>query len=401
MKRCFLFKYVGLVLNLFMIYQAQGQPLGAKLKAYRVDISLNSNSIQTLARDGVGYLWVGSQRGWGRYSAAGLEVYNQLRADIMDDYALAMHADSREDGGMWIGTEQGGLLFFDPELDGFRSFSLDSSGYSGPSSVYVQDLASTIDGSLWVATLGSGLFRYDSRSNALDTFRHSEPLLNTSLLSDSVTVLLASRSDSSSLWVGTTSGVSVFSMKGEMFEPIVSYEADDVIKPLGSVRILFESLNTIWCVTTDNEFLRFNKNRNVFEVTAFIPASMGEILVVEPSHEYPGIIWIGTRERGAFAYDLVSGKITPIQIDTRNSDGLRAEIVQAILEDDQGIVWIGTYNGLYKINLRAIHFGDTTRRISNGVMSLYQSRVATDPLWVGTYFKGLVRTQANGIIEQT
>ena len=97
-------------------------------------------------------------------------------------------------------------------------------------------------------------------------------------------------------------------------------------------------------------------------------------------------LWIGS----AFGVGVLNRETGKYIIDNKNKDLL----VRSILQDQDGIVWVGTSQGLYWFDELAktfIRFKDETSFIQNtyetGVMSLYEDR--SGAFWVGTLGKGI------------
>jgi len=58
-------------------------------------------------------------------------------------------------------------------------------------------------------------------------------------------------------------------------------------------------------------------------------------------------IWIGTYGKGVFVFDYKRRMVTPIVPPLHNS----FKVVYSIIEDDNGLIWMGTNNGLYSYNM--------------------------------------------------
>ncbi|MCA1758226.1 MAG: hypothetical protein LC658_00515, partial [Bacteroidales bacterium] len=179
------------------------------------------------------------------------------------------------------------------------------------------------------------MFDYDSKS-----FSH----FNASLDSGSITsneIIAISGNKSGDLWIGTwNGGLNSVKTNETAFRTIT--DSND------------EQIKHIWSLTND-------------------------------SNEK---IWIGTFGYGLFCLDIKSKKIQSVQLNEINSvDG--DKVVWTIYEDNFQDKWIGTNNGLYKLNKNGNliqHFqhseDDQTSLLSNKIVSIYQSKSGI--LWIGT-----------------
>ena len=110
-----------------------------------------------------------------------------------------------------------------------------------------------------------------------------------------------------------------------------------------------------------------------------------------------GILWIGTFGAGLNRYDPRTGKFTRYRNQPSDPASLALDIVRVLLEDRRGRLWVGTQGGgvdrLDRATGRFEHFRadrDDPRALADGdVRALYEDRAGT--LWVGTAAGGLHR----------
>ena len=107
--------------------------------------------------------------------------------------------------------------------------------------------------------------------------------------------------------------------------------------------------------------------------------SENRVFSILESHD--GIIWLGTSD-GLNAYNRTTGKIT---IYTK-SNGLPGNSISSILEDNEGCLWIGTDNGLSKFNRKKGIFINYTKR--NGLKDLEFVQNVTSKSKKGTLYFG-------------
>ena len=75
-----------------------------------------------------------------------------------------------------------------------------------------------------------------------------------------------------------------------------------------------------------------------------------------------------------------------------HDEGLGSLVVQNILQDSQGFLWVATQNGIYRFDgKRSVRYGTAEGLPSNFVNCIFQSQDGT--LWAGTFAAGaLLRT---------
>jgi DNA-binding NtrC family response regulator/ligand-binding sensor domain-containing protein len=102
-----------------------------------------------------------------------------------------------------------------------------------------------------------------------------------------------------------------------------------------------------------------------------------------------GNLWIGAGDDGLVRYHPRTDKFERSKFDPHNPESLAGKTVFVILEDSQGVIWIGTNRGLYRYTQQRDHLSvyrhdphDTTSISSDYVYALCEDRTGT--LWIGT-----------------
>ncbi len=196
-----------------------------------------------------------------------------------------------------------------------------------------------------------------------------------SLSHDAIWALL---SDSSGrLWVGTDEGLNFFHHDTRTFEQL---QLGDSEQP--RIHYLHEDMNgDIWVGSSDGLY-RLNTAQVPIAVEFFplIPSGV-RALERKSSQE----IWIGTERHGLFVVNVDTGTV----LESERSKALPDQHIRDLLQDQQGNLWIGTYNG------GLVRFGVDGDRVSQfssraGAQSLASNRVRTlfedrdGRVWIGT-----------------
>jgi diguanylate cyclase (GGDEF)-like protein len=156
--------------------------------------SLSHNNILDIKEDNLGNLWVATQSGINRFYENGkFERFYPFQNDD-GSQGLVTKIAVDPDNKLWLGTEQNGLLSFDPKTQKTRQFLKQSNNHSLPSN-YIRSLLIDNTGQLWVGT-GGGVSIYQFKD---DRFLR----INNERLNGNVVSLFQDRNEV--IWLGTWS----------------------------------------------------------------------------------------------------------------------------------------------------------------------------------------------------
>jgi ligand-binding sensor domain-containing protein/signal transduction histidine kinase/CheY-like chemotaxis protein len=271
--------------------------------------------VEAMLVDRLGTLWVGSTgRGLLRLAhgqrstlEAGRGLQNNTVASLLED----------SEGSVWIGAAEGGLhrLKDAPFTPMGRPEGLP---HDMVSSIY-----EAVDGSLWFASLESGVTRW--HAGKMTTYTTRDGLIHDRVRS------IAPGQDGS-LWFSTQTGVSRFH-EGH-FTSLGTQQG----LPPGHVRAVYEDPEgTLWAGTLEG-LARWNGQR--FELLTRQHGLPGHDVTLLHKRRAGGF-WVGTGG-GGLAY-FIHGRPTTISFE---GQPIFSEL-QALHEEPNGTLWIGTDEGLY------------------------------------------------------
>jgi DNA-binding CsgD family transcriptional regulator len=248
---------------------------------------------------------------------------------------------------IWIGTEYG-LNKLDLRKKEISHYISDPSDPLSLSCNIIMGIYEDQFGTLWITTYGGGLNKFDRTKGQFIHFKHDPNNLE-SISNDYAGAVYEDRSGN--LWIGTLYGLNIYDRKQGIF---IQYKNNpDNTSSIGGnfISVIYEDQKEIiWVGTVGAGLNRFNRKDNSFMQYKNDPLNPESIsdnnihCILEDKEEY-GILWIGTRNGLNKLY-----RTSDTFIHYKKKDGLANNIVQGILQDNQGNLWISTINGLSKFN---------------------------------------------------
>lgn len=313
--------------------------------------SLISNQVFDILQDERGVIWVATREGISLLQP-GSTQFSHLRKDRNDSASLNNNVVTAlyEDRGavMWVGTFGGGVNRFAPFANKFQRYTQRPGDLSSLSDSTVFAISQTPDGTIWIGTLSGGLNRLERESGRMRYYYHL-PNNPESIASNDIRALFTDHTGT--LWIGTANaGV-------DRFDPVTNSFIHYMLDPQ-------------------------NRNQTAqYSITTFFEDSQMRL-------------WVGTRGYGFHRFEPESQTFVRYTLPSANNS---AQLIRSIREDENGYLWIATYDGVFVFDprteqfVRQYHAGDRQNGSlsSNTVLSMYLQDEET--AWFGTWSGGLNR----------
>ncbi|MEM0962183.1 MAG: two-component regulator propeller domain-containing protein [Bacteroidota bacterium] len=399
--------------------------------------------VHVLATGDDGALWTGGSSGLSHYDPA-TDTFTHILRDPADSASpllptvTALHRDRA--GQVWAGTRSEGLFRFDPQSQEMAHYPSDPERPGAIGNPWVLSLVEDHDGAIWAGTNGAGLHRYDSRTDAFDrfTFDPSDPQ---SIRDDNVLNLLVTRDGV--LWVGTYGGLA-------RRYPLSQVVAREAVRPGDATSLSSNDVTAfaegpdgvVWVGTSGGGLNRRDPAAGSFShvvVDPSAPSTLGSERVFDVAVDAGGAVWASTYaglyrgEPGGRPFerflapedeagigvifplaeangDVWGGGTGVLAIDaaTMRTDryplSSRFERVsidaRELLLDPEGDVWVGTYEGLFRLDPEArawarVPLDPEEERFNSRPEITGLARTASGAVWVGTG-DGLYRLEGEG-----
>ena len=357
------------------------------------DGAVKDNRIPLL-EDRTGLIWIGSTRGLACFNPL-TEKFTYFHHDpkdlnsLCDDNITALY--EAKDGNLWIGTSNG-LNLYEKKLNVMKVIMKDRLHGQSLSSQFIHAITGDPSGNIWVGTEGGGLNRISrSKEGTISIENYTNELHG--LSHNIVFSLWVDRSEN--LWIGTLQGLSKTDLKPRKFNLYRTSDTPTPINLLGNViaSIYKDDDGLLW-VGNWGQGLNI-VNRKTGKVMHFSSKHTGNFYI--PNDFVHAIfrdagknIWIGTRD-GILVYDRARNSFTRFRefFHGKNLPDLSNMRIYMIIRSRDNSYWIGTQNGLYRVNLYKDEIeifnvqGPAQQRISgNQIFCLLEDRDGL--IWIAT-----------------
>lgn len=307
--------------------------------------------------DAEGNIWMGSTKGLAAFSQQThafrlISFQDETGQAVADVNVTALFAGRR--GKLWVGTSSG-LFSFNP-----ASGSCEKARFAGhspadflPENIFIRSVLEDKSGNLIVGTEGQGLLVVQLLSGEPVTVQ-KYTTENSEIGHNIVQSLLIDRADN--LWIGTLSGISKADLKSRKFTLYRKSNSPHSLDLLGNViaSLYKDDDGLLWVGNWGQGLNRIDRRTN--SVEHFSTHETGNhrltndfIHVIFRSSD--GRIWLGTRN-GIVVYDRPRNRFVSWNSVYTNAalPDLNQVRIYTIIQDKARNYWIGTQNGLYRVN---------------------------------------------------
>ncbi len=358
---------------------------------------LSHNKVNCIVQDSRGFIWLGTDDGLNRFDGRQFTHFKSVPGDTTTVSGNIIN-DLLEDreGRLWIATADGGISRYDhrlPPQQQFKRYSqLSGNGAPGPLNA-VNTLLEDASGYLWLGTSGRSVLRFEKNNGKIkDITGTAKTILDLCLDKDGI------------IWVGRQGGgiqkinpSTLSSTEDERYRNLYAQ------LPHVTVTALFRDRSGgMWFGSWDKVLYRYNpvtgkeevfkkQNGNSFqddEVRCFV-------------EDNRGWLWMGGKEKGLQLYDKQAGRFYHYTYSAANDGSLSDNRINTIFMDKQGLVWIGTDQGVCVNNPQKQHFWQQflpgTGKEPLTIYDFFENK--DGDVWIGTS-QGIFIQKKDGSIAQ-
>jgi len=326
--------------------------------------SLSDDDVKCFLKDRHNDIWIGTNGGGVNFFQKTNTNFTSVREVIKPNFGLNtafVNAVAREnDGSVWVGTNGGGLNYLDFKNNKSTSYVIES--YDFDKSVnMITALVNQNEQYLFCGTF-NGLFKFNKNSKTFQFISLSRK--DSKERERPITSLLMDNGD---LWVGTNGN----GLKKVMPDGTVEiYMADGTSNSLSDnfITDIINRKDGLW-IATQYGLNYFDKKlkqvTKVFKTGSKNGLSNNSLTVMFTDSK--NRFWIGAESGGVNLFDERKGRFFEIN----RSMGFTDETIKSISEDSEGNIWISDNNLLYKIKTKKL---SPAFRISDFEITSYSSK---------------------------
>jgi len=296
-----------------------------------------------------------------------------------EDAILDIHIQN--DSTLWLATFGGGILKYDLKTETYRSIKLESAFPNNQSKNNFHHISKRDENSLWVTIWSKGLYILDLRSEELKMV--NEKANGTSEIPTALKLL---QGKFGHLWISTYKGLlKVYTEKGFTDYKYLGYPIEDIERDESSKQILVlpeksdrvNIYNEKWKLLRSVKYeskRQFDINileglhnyKQKFYIQGFeglyilnssltkiepVPAffeelnDKGRLSIISSFIDSKGNLWIGTKAKGIYSFDISEEKLTHYSPQLGSSQPHTDRWIFDFYEDNKGNIWFGTEAG--------------------------------------------------------
>lgn len=351
---------------------------------------LTSNSVNSVYRDGRGFVWISTDCGLNRFDGYAIKAFSPYKEDSTTGGSANIGRVWDIDGERLLVSANKSFFIFDKRTEQFSNADsvLATKGVSPLTSVVTVDKNRNI----WIANGHACAIRPSTqaadRQRKVDGFSHA-PITS---FFDRDDKMYAAHSDG---------GISIFSQteSGDWrLEKGIDAPTD---APRGHFDIFTDSQANIWLIPGDSHGLWLRTRSQTAwqkcDDTTPTPLRMPSFIIHNVIEDCEGRIWVASNHGGINIIDLRSGECTEIRSRKNSPRSILSNSISDLYADSQGCVWVGDVKlgisvfgePIYKFKFDNLESAMTPPDFAAQVNCIAED--ANGHQWFGTNDNGLLR----------
>ena len=352
--------------------------------------SISNNIIRNFTQDLDGHLWIATDYGINHFNYK-TNHFERLYNNPTDETSIGGNSVNAlyvtRDNVLWLGLFSKGLNKHAISTSRFEHIKHNPSNENSLSANNVWTIAEKDENHFWIGTDGGGLNLVNLAQKTYRHFKH-DPQNENSLMDDRVWAVL--QYSDTELWIGSyINGVSKLNLKTNQYTHY-RYNKDDPFAVSGDsvVKLFKDKQGRLW-LGTNNGLSRYDRENDRFIrylENAPQPYRLPQFYILNITQDKHGQIWLSTYDDGAIRLNPDTGEYVQYLHDDENQNTIAGDKVLHILEDSSGKIWVSTYgSGISILNLNdgpTIHFNTDDGLANNSIYAIVEDNQGL--FWIST-----------------
>ncbi len=388
-------KLIFLLISFLFSPAALAQQTQIQFSAIDLSNGLSHNQVNTIFKDSKGFIWIGTFSGLNRFDGQHIKIFKHDPRDnksLSDDFVA--HIFELPDHKLYLETRNG-MNIYDAKK---QIFIRDVRPYLKSLNITAKTITEVVKddmGGFWFNAGAEGLFKYNTGNR--ECMHLSLKVRDSTTLSNSPISTLQKGPDGNIWVIHIDKTIEMLNSKTGKVQKRISIFRQDDPSSFQSFRLFVDNNTDLWVYTTNNQ-----NGINFYETatgkTRFIdkaPNGLNNNLISSIIQDDKGLIWIGTDHGGVNLLDKKDFSISYIVNKEDDVKSIGQNAILTLYKDQLGIIWVGTFKrGISFYHEKILKFPLYKHRNANPRGLTYDdvNRFAEDKLgniWVGTNGGGL------------
>jgi len=367
-------------------------------KKINIENGLSHRKVNCILKDKRGFIWFGSEDGLNRYDGRYITYFRHKHNDsgtISGNIISDLYEDKA--GIIWIATLDGGMTRYDYRASAskqFKQFRYNVRNKGGIPENGISKIVEDAYGYLWLGTSGNYAARFNKKTQKFDI----------PIKKGTKCVMSLKMGNRDTLWVGRAGGgLMKINTKTLTYSEDPAYDNLYAALPHASITSFFkDSKGGTWMGSWDNKVYRVAADgRNELAIgDQFQKNGIPKDDYVSFAEDVNGLIWMAGRKTGIAIYDQYEAKVFNLRHNTYKNGSLSDDHVNVVYKDSQGIIWVGTDNGVNMFNPLFSPFIQHHLPKADADILIYDFFKDTNgDLLIGTSNGIYIKKPGNGLIE--
>ncbi|OQY07357.1 MAG: hypothetical protein B6I28_05675 [Fusobacteriia bacterium 4572_132] len=324
-----------------------------KTTKFSIKNGLPSNSITSIIQDNKGYIWFGTYEGLVRFDGVKFKIFNEDFKKFLPSISTRVILQTR-DNKIWIGTNGDGILVLDNS--NFSAF------YPDLKDKPIRSMYEAKDNKVWIGTT-EGIFYFD---------QNKITKLNLGITLNNSTIQSIFEDNNGNLLFSSNRG-GLYRITNNLISKI-SYEGIDLSKYIIN-DVAIDKNNKIYLGTRESGIIVIENHKLLKFINKNTGFPTNKINTIKINSKNK--ILCGTEKGFYLIYNDIIEQMT-------SKEDLSDELIDAILEDAEGNLWIGmSHGGIVKLSSMKFFKYATEHGLKNNTVNVI-SQLKKDTAIVGT-----------------